>query len=337
MKSLNSPAFDATMRNRLLPIDDAAALIRAGAALAVAGRPAALAALPPGNWIGGSTPYFMTETGGVIVGDDQVFVSDFSAFPAATVACFDAESLERISGDAPDHGFVVAILPADSACHARFALEAGDYPQAFLKPTVGWIAGFDLNDPEGHAVVVDGRTGESHRDRAVALHVTLPEAAMLGIEIVNLFAPEGGDVLRFDAISSHPQACTVNGVPADFADYLRTHALDHGRLPLVGDFAGAHCNVSIRTVDAGGVTLYAPVFPGVDYHVARPVADYAESFRAALAARPAADTIWSCNCILNFLFGELEGKAIGGVGGPITFGEIAYQLLNQTLVRVRVS
>jgi hypothetical protein len=43
-----------------------------------------------------------------------------------------------------------------------------------------------------------------------------------------------------------------------------------------------------------------------------------------------------CNCILNFMFGELEGKAIGGVQGPVTFGEIAYQLLNQTMVVIRI-
>jgi hypothetical protein len=32
----------------------------------------------------------------------------------------------------------------------------------------------------------------------------------------------------------------------------------------------------------------------------------------------------------------LEGKKTGGVTGPITFGEIAYQLLNQTLAYISV-
>ena len=40
---------------------------------------------------------------------------------------------------------------------------------------------------------------------------------------------------------------------------------------------------------------------------------------------------FSCNCILNYLYGELEGKKIDNISGPITFGEIGYQLLNQTL------
>jgi hypothetical protein len=45
---------------------------------------------------------------------------------------------------------------------------------------------------------------------------------------------------------------------------------------------------------------------------------------------------FSCNCILNFLFGGLEGQKIGNLQGPVTFGEIGYQLLNQTLVVLRI-
>lgn len=39
----------------------------------------------------------------------------------------------------------------------------------------------------------------------------------------------------------------------------------------------------------------------------------------------------------NFLYAELEGRQAGGFVGPVTFGEIAYVLLNQTLVRLSVS
>ncbi len=82
--------------------------------------------------------------------------------------------------------------------------------------------------------------------------------------------------------------------------------------------------------------MYAPVFTGVDYRFAKPVGDYAAAFRSRLASQETGDVAFSCNCILNFLFGSLEGKTIGGAPGPVTFGEIAYQLLNQTLVVVRV-
>jgi hypothetical protein len=38
-------------------------------------------------------------------------------------------------------GGVVAILPAGSLSHTRFAAEGANCEGAFLKPTLGWIAG----------------------------------------------------------------------------------------------------------------------------------------------------------------------------------------------------
>ena len=48
------------------------------------------------------------------------------------------------------------------------------------------------------------------------------------------------------------------------------------------------------------------------------------------------EPVFACNCILNYLYGKLEGKKTGHLTGPFTFGEIAHQLLNQTLVRLCV-
>lgn len=337
MKSPSSHSFEQGSINTLMSIADASALIRAGAPLSIAGRPAALDALPPGKWIGGTTPYFMTEQGGVVVDDGRVFVTDFSSTAGVEVACFAADSLERISGEAPDNGFALAIIPAESECHRRFATEAASYPHAFLRPTVGWIAGVDLAEPDARPAVYDGRTATAMHDGAVVLHVTLPEDEMALVEIVNLFQPEHGDVIHFDETSFHPETCLVNGERRSFAEYVIETGHAEGKLPLVGDFAGAHVNVSLREIDEenGWVSLYAPVFSGVDYRFAAPVGDYAAAFREALARRPGEGTAWSCNCILNFLFGDLEGREIGGYAGPITFGEIAFQLLNQTLVRIR--
>jgi hypothetical protein len=44
--------------------------------------------------------------------------------------------------------------------------------------------------------------------------------------------------------------------------------------------------------------------------------------------------VFMCNCILNFLYGELEGKKTGALQGAITFGEIAFKLLHQTLLHL---
>lgn len=337
MKSPNSPEFHPTRLNGLTSVAEAAALIEAGLPLSIAGPEAALDALPAGNWIGGTTSYFMTDAGGVVVDADRVFVTDLSGFGEISFASYGADELDRISGNGPDHGFSIAIIPAQSTCHERFALEAGNYPETFLRPTVGWIAGFDLREVGASAKVYDGRGPYKHVDRAVVAYVAQPEAALLAIEIVNPFVPGNGDVITFDAAGFTPATCFANGVATGFADYLALHGLGDGALPLIGDFGGAHLNVSIKSVrsDDGHVELYAPVFPGVEYRFAAPLSDYAGSFRDQLAKHADDGALWSCNCILNFLFGKLENQSIGGTAGPVTFGEIAYQLLNQTMVIVR--
>ncbi|MDR7307964.1 DUF6976 family protein [Rhodoferax saidenbachensis] len=326
--------------NELISIGAAAELIRSGASLSLAGPESALDQLPTGNWIGGTIPYFMVVGGGTVVTEGKVFATDLSHLGEVHIACYGPDALAGIVKNAPDNGFSLTIIPAGGQCHQRYAAEASNNPDAFLKPTVGWISGVHLSDlgricPK----VYDGRTATKYEDRAVVAYVGLPADKMASLEIVNLFEPDDGDVLRFSETSFQVRECEVNGERVDLAQYLRSRGLDHGKLPLVGDFAGAHVNVSLQSIDdaKGLVNLYAPVFPGVDYHLAKPVPDYAGAFRARLAEVDPAGVVLGCNCILNFLYGELEGKAIGGVQGPVTFGEIAYQLLNQTLVMIRIA
>lgn len=326
--------------NELISVAAAAELIRAGVPLSLAGPESALAQLPPGNWIGGTIPYFMVAGGGTVVTEGKVFATDLSRVGKVRVAHYPTDALGEITRQAPANGFSLAILPAGSPAHQRYAAEAANYEDAFLKPTVGWVSGVHLSRlgidlPK----VFDGRTATAHADGAVVAYVELPADKMASVEIVNLFEPDTqGDLLRFDETSFTVGECLVNGERQPLAAYLQAKGLTEGKLPLVGDFAGAHVNVSLQSVDldTNRVSLYAPVFPGVDYRFAKPVADYAGAFRARLAEVDAAGVVLGCNCILNFVFGELEGKAIGGVEGPVTFGEIAYQLLNQTLVMVRV-
>ena len=113
------------------------------------------------------------------------------------------------------------------------------------------------------------------------------------------------------------------------------------KLPLVADYYGALVNISFQGVDEteGEVKFYAPVFTGIRYKHAKPVADYEAAFKACLDNQchlTEDRVVFSCNCILNYLYSELEGKTTTPFVGPITFGEIAYQLLNQTLVFLEV-
>lgn len=327
------------MKQQLMSIAAASELIRSGAFLSLAGPEGALDALPKGNWVAGTIPYFMDTAGGVVSTEGQVFVTPLPTQAQVTLAHYAADQLKGIVGNGPDNGFTMAIVPAGSAAHTKFAEEAANDADAFLKPTVGWVAGIHLSDlGKVTPKVYLGTTGQKFEDGVVAAHVALPESQLASIEIVNIFEPGDGDTLRFTETSFEIGDCLVNGEKTSLAAYVQAQGLGDGQLPLVGDFGGAHLNASIQSVDAAGgkVVLYAPVFTGVDYHFAKPVADYGASFRERLAGYRTEGVSFSCNCILNFLFGELEGQKIGDLPGPVTFGEIGYQLLNQTLVVLRI-
>jgi hypothetical protein len=324
--------------NRLITVEQAKDLIATSDYFSFAGSESQLDQLPAGNWIGGTIPYFMTDMGGV-VSEDKIFVTSLSDLGFVSLASFGAAELDGICANAPDNGFALTIIPAGSKSHQSFAADAANFEGAFVRPTIGWISGVHLSQlGQVTPKVYDGGGPWKYEDKAVVAYVSLPDEKLASVEIVNLFEPDDGDVFRFQQTSFEVGDCEVNGEKVNFAAYIHQRNLSDRRLPLVGDFAGARINVSLQQVgEAGGKTqLFAPVFPDVDYRFAKPVTDYAAAFRTKLAGQQAEGQAMSCNCILNFVFGELEGKAIGGLEGPVTFGEIAYQLLNQTMVVLRI-
>ncbi|MEK8052647.1 hypothetical protein AACH10_20525 [Ideonella sp. DXS22W] len=323
----------------LMGVAEAAALVRSGRPCCIAGDAQALRSLPPGRWIGGSIPYFMAEQGG-LCSREQVFVTELPQLPpgagdGAWVQRYTRETLSRVCTDAPAHGFSLIVLPAFSAVHEAFAQEAPDYPEMYQRPLLGWVAGLHLDDL-GQALpgVMHGPDGRWLHDEAVVLHVPVSPALQAHLDIVNPFEPSSGPGIVFDAGGFSAGDCLIDGQPANLHDWLLAGGADT-RLPLVADYCGAMVNVSIKALDAAAhrVDFYAPVFPGVVYRCARPLPDYVAAFERALARQqPPGTLVMSCNCILNYLHGGLEGRTLGAMRGPATFGEIAYQLLNQTLV-----
>lgn len=323
---------------KMLTIDETAALIAAGRSLAIAADEALLRALPRGAWIGGTIPYFMGDDGGRFT-QERLYVDVLSdELAAVTITSYAAADLPRLPQDAYDDGFSIIILPAFSEAHLRFAQDGPDYQGMFLHPLVGWIAGVRLEDlgtitPK----VFNGRTGAASDADAIVLHAQLAAGRVATIGIVNVFEQGEGDTLTFDEPGFSIGAVRANGGdPQSFAAYIRDRGVDT-RLPLVADYNGAMINVSIQSVpdDDGAVAVYAPVFEGVAYRFAAPVEDYVARFTSAVPSG-IGGVEFSCNCILNYLYSELEGKQTGDLKGPMTFGEVAYQLLNQTMVHLSV-
>jgi uncharacterized protein DUF6976 len=146
-----------------------------------------------------------------------------------------------------------------------------------------------------------------------------------------IFERSDGPDIRFQEDGFTVTDCLIDGKRTNFARWLTEQKVDT-QLPLMADYDGALINVSIQKVDpeAGKVSLYAPVFKDRTYQVAKPVPDYVQAFKAA-TSRMSPDVPFACNCVLNYVYGKLEGTQ-AGLPGPFTFGEIAYQLLNQTMV-----
>ena len=319
----------------LISFEETSKLITNGKLLHIAGAEALLKKLPKGNWIGGSTEYFITKGGGKISGEN-LFVTELS-YSGFAIKTYSAEEIKNVAIDTFDNGFSILIVPFDSAVHKEYAQNASNFKDMFMKNIVGWISGVNLSVPDQTPIAVDGTAAKAYTDRAVALHLKVSDSKCVNINIVNIFRQdESSPVITFSEEGFSATKCFVDGKETVLADYIAQNNIDT-KLPLVGNYAGNGINISFKFIEDGVVHFYAPVFTGIKYKIAAPIADYEKEFNNKLATLKDTNVEFSCNCILNFLYGELESKNIDTFTGPITFGEIAYQLVNQTLVYVSVS
>lgn len=306
-------------------------LIGEGKILHIAGTEALLRKLPKGKWIGGSTEYFMDKYGGK-VSDDHFHVTEYAY--DFTIKSYDTASIKNVSADGYDNGFSIVIIPFDSAVHKEYAQKASTYQDMFMKSTVGWISGLNLSKEGQTPIAVNGMTGEVFTDKAVALHLGAGTGKMFAVNIINIFSQDkNSPLIEFTEDGFKAETCLVDGKKTKFADYIAQNNINT-KMPLVGEYSGAGVNVSFKNIENGVVNFYAPVFKDIKYRIAKNIPDYVKAFNDNLAGAKDKNIAFTCNCILNFLYGELEGKIIGAFTGPVTFGEIAYQLVNQTLVYV---
>ena len=314
----------------LITLEETIAKIDEGKALHIAGDERLLNKLPKGRWIGGTTPYFISEEGGILT-KDRLYVTEIDFAEEVRIASYGKYNVFQIVEECYDNGLNILIMPYRSAVATKYSKEAPDVEELLMHPTIGWISGFDLNEG-GEAKVYDGTTGESYTDKAVVMYIRLPEDKSAVISMINIFSDDKTDpVIRFNDNDLSVKRCTVNGQDVDLAEYIRKKGIDT-RMPLVADYNGSYINTSVKMLENGSVGFYAPVFKGIDYRFAVPVGDYAAEFKKQIDSAGAHKPVFSCNCILNYQYGGLEGTCTPPYAGPVTFGEVAYQLLNQTLV-----
>lgn len=301
---------------------------------AVSGDESLLSQLPKGNWVGGTIPYMMTDEKGGLMTRDRLLVQQLphDEQTPSRVSVYDEQTVARMPEDEPANGYTLLMIPAFSEVHMAYGKDAPTFKDIFSHPIVGWVTGIHLDDlGKQKPKVFNGRTGEAYSDKAIALHVPLPEGKTAVVDIVNIFERSESPDIRFETEGFTVTDSLIDGERTNFAHWLTEQKVDT-KLPLMADYDGALVNVSIQKVDpaSGEVSLYAPVFKDRTYRLAKPVPDYVQAFKAA-TSRMGPDVPFAFNCVLNYLYGRLDGTQ-AGLPGPFTFGEIAYQLLNQTMV-----
>lgn len=325
------------MNNKLHDKQSVINMINEGQNLILAGHENVLNELPAGSWIAGTIPYFMDKDGGCST-DEKIFVTQLPDFvKSATIKAYSADTVNKVYVEGPSNGFGVIIIPATSATHASFALDSHTYEGFAMHPLVGWISGVFLEDlGKISPKVYDGTTKTVMEDGAIVMNIELPANKIADIDIINVFTQGDGDTITFPTDGFNAKDVYINGAKTNFVDYLTSNDIDL-KLPLVADMYGAMINTSFQGLneEEKQADLYAPVFKGVPYKIAKPVENYEQDF-ANKIPKDATNVFFSCNCILNYLYAELEGKQTGEFTGPVTFGEIAYQLLNQTLAYITI-
>lgn len=318
------------MDKHLLAPAEVSRMIASGRKLLLAGDGELLKSLPEGAWIAGSSPYFMDADGGQVC-RDKIFVNDITDFQREiSIKTYNENTLKNIYSDGFKNGFTVLIIPPCSRVHYEFALNAPDYKEFAVIPLIGWVSCYGEDKEKEPGLVFSGSGSSGTKDLAVAMHVRLPEGKYADMNLINIYSQGKGEKIEFLENGFSAREVIADGKKRK----VGISNLDI-TLPIVANYNSAMINVSHESIQEGFVTYFAPVFKGVEYRFAEPIEDIEAAF-AKLAAEHPETPLYASVCILCYRYGKLEGKHLGGIVAPITYGEICYQLVNQTIVTLDV-
>jgi len=154
------------MKNKLYTINEVTEFINAGKLLSLAGDERVLSKLPKGNWIGGTTPYFMDAKKGQF-NQELIFVNNLlEEHQSYKIESYTSNKVNNIVSDTFSNGYSLVIIPPFTDIHQEYAIKIPNNENLFNNPIIGWIAGIDLNSTD-ICKTFNGQTGEVFTDRAV--------------------------------------------------------------------------------------------------------------------------------------------------------------------------
>ena len=319
------------MTQGLFTPEEVSSMIRSGNSLLLAGDANLLSQLPAGNWIGGTTPFFILYPENRTTSFDKIFVTTLPDFVTKTeIREYDETNIRNIFNDGPENGFTVLIMPYASPVAVEYSINATEYENFAAAPVCGWLTGLPLDiimTEKSHSASGAGPCLSS--EKAVAMHISLPQSKFAEISIFNPYKQGNGDSIMFEQSALVVKDAIINGEKRNFADYLRGIGYDM-LMPLVANYSGAMINDVVCALDGDVVPMSAPVFSHVDYRIA--VVDDAITEPSLVSDK----IVFSITCIGNFLQPDICAQYLKKMNGPVVFGEIAYQQIGQTTVYVTV-
>ncbi len=322
------------MEKYLKTPQETAQLILSGRKLLLAGNEDLLSKLPQGEWIAGTSPYFMDIDGGQVC-QDKIFVNDITDFQEEiSIKVYTEDTIKNIYKDGFDNGFTALIIPPYSNVHTEFAVHAPDYENFATRPLMGWVScySFPQDNKSSKTFFKTGDSGST--TNAVAMHVKLPKNKYAEMDLINLYTQGNGDEIIFLEDGFNAKDVLINGEKQNFAEYIRKKHIDT-TLPIVANYNSAMINVSIESLSTNQVNLVAPVFKDVKYRFAKSIENLESDFQK-FTVKNNVNPVCASICILLYYYAKLEGKQCGNIYAPITNGEICYQLVNQTVVTLEI-